>query len=318
MRHRMTALLVLAVIVMSLSACQVPLVQDDSDELDAAEWLITDLDSIPAYNGTAFCVINNNTPYFSESDYTTDSFEFYSELDELGRCGMCWACIGKDLMPTEERGEIGQIKPSGWHTVRYEFIEKKYLYNRCHLIGYQLTGENDNERNLITGTRYFNTEGMLPFENEVAYYIRRTGNHVLYRVVPLYEGKNLLATGVTIEAKSVEDDGRGVQFNVFCYNVQPGVVIDYATGDSKEDLSGFPSRSFSSTSSDSKPESIETEPLVVFSEGSDYVLNTRSKRFHLPTCESVQEMSAKNRKEYQGTREELIEEGYSPCGVCKP
>lgn len=318
MGKRLIVFLILGYMVLSLTACQLPFIQETADEDDNAAWLSLDLDSVPAYNGTAYCVINDNIPYFTRADYTTDSFEFYSELDALGRCGMCWACIGKDLMPTEERGEIGQIKPSGWHTVRYEFIEKKYLYNRCHLIGYQLTGENDNARNLITGTRYFNTEGMLPFENEVAYYIRRTGNHVLYRIVPVYEGKNLLASGVTIEAKSVEDSGAGVQFNVYCYNVQPGVTINYATGESWENPAEVQNRNTSSTYSESSPEPVETEPLAVTSEDADYVLNTRSMRFHLPSCDAVQEMSEKNRQEYQGTREELIEEGYSPCGACKP
>ena len=318
MRKRLTAFILLASIILSLTACQLPFLPKE-DGIDAGTAIPSlDLDEIPAYNGTPYCVINDNTPYFTGSDDTTESFEYYSDLDALGRCGMCLACIGKDLMPTEERGEIGQIKPSGWHTARYEFIEKQFLYNRCHLIGYQLTGENDNARNLITGTRYLNYEGMLPFENEVAYYIRRTRNHVLYRVVPVYRGKDLVASGVTIEAKSVEDDGLGVEFNVFCYNVQPGVAINYATGESRENFSTLPSKSTSSTFSESEPEAVLTGPLVVISEDTDYVLNTRSMRFHLPACESVQEMSPKNRQEYQGTREQLIEEGYSPCGACKP
>ena len=186
------------------------------------------------YNGSPFVEVNGNVPYFESSDVKTESFEIYSELDSLGRCGGAYANIGKDLMPTEERGEIGMIKPSGWHTVKYpEVIEDLFLYNRCHLIGYQLSGENANERNLITGTRYLNVEGMLPFENEVANYVRETENHVLYRVTPVFEGNNLVAEGVLMEAYSVEDEGVGVEFCVFVYNVQPGVEIDYATGESR-------------------------------------------------------------------------------------
>ena len=187
------------------------------------------------YSGSPFVEVNGNVPYFKEKEYTTEPFETYSELDSLGRCGVAYANIGKDLMPTEERGEIGMIKPSGWHTVKYpEVIEDLFLYNRCHLIGYQLSGENANVQNLITGTRYMNVEGMLPFENEVAGYVRATGNHVLYRVTPVFTGDNLVAEGVMMEAYSVEDEGKGVQFCVFVYNVQPGIQINYATGESKE------------------------------------------------------------------------------------
>ncbi len=180
---------------------------------------------------TIYTVLNDNVPSFSEEEITTESFEYYSQLDELGRCGTAFACIGTDLMPTEERGAIGQVRPTGWHTIKFDFIDGNYLYNRCHLIGYQLSGENANERNLITGTRCLNTEGMLPFENLVADYVRETENHVMYRVTPEFEGDNLLASGVTMEAWSVEDAGEGVCFYVFVYNIQPGVTIDYATGD---------------------------------------------------------------------------------------
>ena len=187
-----------------------------------------------AYNESPFVKVNGNVPYFGEEEYTTESFEIYSELDSLGRCGVAYANIGKDLMPVEERGEIGMVKPAGWHTVKYpEVIEDLFLYNRCHLIGYQLSGENANVQNLITGTRYLNVEGMLPFENKVASYVRETGNHVLYRVTPIFEKDNLLAEGVLMEAYSVEDEGKGVAFCVFVYNVQPGIEIDYATGESK-------------------------------------------------------------------------------------
>ena len=193
------------------------------------------LDSIPAYTDAAYVAVNDNTPYFSDEDkQRTDPFETYSELDELGRCGVAYANICTELMPVEERGEIGQIKPSGWQTVKYDCVEGKYLYNRCHLIGFQLTGENANEKNLVTGTRYMNVEGMLPFENQVADYVASTGNHVLYRVTPAFVDTELVARGVEMEAYSVEDQGRGVCFHVYCYNVQPGVEIDYATGENWE------------------------------------------------------------------------------------
>lgn len=193
---------------------------------------IVDISEIPEYSGNIYTEINDNIPYFSEGDITTKSFENYSDLDEFGRCGMAYANVGKDIMPTEERGAIGMIKPSGWHTIKYDFVDGKYLYNRCHLIAFQLAGENANEKNLITGTRYFNTKGMLPFEEQVGDYVRTTGNHVLYRVTPVYHGDNLVASGVLMEAYSVEDRGEGVCFNVFVYNVEPGVVIDYETGES--------------------------------------------------------------------------------------
>jgi len=190
-------------------------------------------DQIPEYSGMPYALINDNEPYFTEDELTATAFEFYSELDELGRCGVTYACVGKEIMPTEERGSIGHIKPTGWQTVKYEIVEGKYLYNRCHLIGYQLTGENANEKNLITGTRELNILGMLPFENMVADYVTETGNHVMYRVTPVFDGNNLLADGVLIEAKSVEDDGDGILFNVFSYNVQYGIEIDYSNGNSR-------------------------------------------------------------------------------------
>lgn len=184
------------------------------------------------YKGAPYSVVDNNVPAFDDSELTTTSYESYAPLDSLGRCGIAVASIGRDIMPTEERGAIGQVKPSGWHTVKYDCVDGKYLYNRCHLIGFQLSGENANEKNLITGTRYLNVEGMLPFENMVADYVKETGNHVAYRVTPIFEGENLVATGVQMEAYSVEDSGEGICFNVFCFNVQPGVVINYADGTS--------------------------------------------------------------------------------------
>lgn len=192
---------------------------------------VISLENIPAYSGEAYVAINNNKPFFTEADYTATSYETYSPLDGLGRCGPAEACVGQDLMPTEERGSISSVKPSGWQVAKYDFVDGKYLYNRCHLIGYQLTAENANRQNLITGTRYLNVTGMLPFENMVADYIHETGNHVLYRVTPMFSGTDLVAEGVLMEAWSVEDSGEGICFNVYCYNVQPGVTIDYATGD---------------------------------------------------------------------------------------
>ncbi len=191
------------------------------------------LSEIPEFSDSPYIEINDNEPFFEEKDFTEESFENYSELDSLGRCGVATACVGLDLMPTQERGSIGMIKPTGWHTVKYDCVSGKYLYNRCHLIGYLLTGENANEKNLITGTRYMNVEGMLPFETMVADYVEETGYHVLYRVTPIFDGENLLANGVEIEAYSVEDNGEGICFNVFVYNAQPQIEIDYATGDSR-------------------------------------------------------------------------------------
>ena len=194
---------------------------------------VENLQNIPEYNGTPYVIINGNEPRFEEKDYTTKSFEKYSELDNLGRCGVAYANIGIETMPTEERESIGQVKPTGWQSVKYDIVDGKYLYNRCHLIGYQLTAENANKKNLITGTRYMNVEGMLPFENQVAEYIQKTENHVLYRVTPIFYGDNLVASGVQIEAKSVEDKGEGICLNVYVYNVQPGITIDYSNGNSE-------------------------------------------------------------------------------------
>ena len=194
-----------------------------------------DFSALPPYSGEPYISVCGGDPDFSEDDITSVSYAYYSELDALGRCGVCIASVGQDIMPTEKRSSIGQVKPTGWHTVKYDFVDGKYLYNRCHLIGFQLTGENANKRNLITGTRYLNVEGMLPFENMVADYVKETGNHVMYRVTPIFVGDELLARGVHIEAESVEDGGDGIMFNVFCYNVQPGVVLDYATGEGTAD-----------------------------------------------------------------------------------
>ena len=251
---------------------------------------------IPAYSGEAFVILENNIPAFQEKDYVTESYEFYEDLDAMNRCTYTMACIGPDLMPTEDRGNIGQVRPTGWVTAKYDFVDGKYLYNRCHLIGFQLTGENANERNLITGTRYMNVDGMLPFENMVADYIKETGNHVLYRVVPIFEGDNLVASGVTMEAWSVEDNGEGICFHVYVYNVQPGVEIDYATG-----------------------ESWLAEPVV--GEGEEimiYVVNTGSGKFHDGSCPQAVSIKSENKESFETTRSQMLAWNFEPAGCCKP
>ena len=248
------------------------------------------------WDGQPYTAVNGNVPGFSEKDLTAASFESYSELDSLGRCGTAFACLGQDLMPRGERGDISGIHPTGWHSVQYDFIDGKNLYNRCHLIGWQLSGEDANRKNLITGTRYMNVEGMLPFENMVADYIKETGCHVLYRVTPVFQGSNLVADGVLMEAMSVEDQGESISFCVFVPNVQPGVSIDYSDGSSRP------------ADSQSSPENEEAV----------YIINTNTRRFHLPSCSSVREMKESNRENFTGSREELIEEGYIPCGKCRP
>ncbi len=256
------------------------------------------LDSVPEWSeGTPWVEINGNRPFFTDEELSSRSTEQYSPLDSLGRCGTAYAVVGTDLMPTEDRGSIGSVKPSGWQSVKYDFVDGRYLYNRCHLIGYQLTAENANEENLITGTRYLNIEGMLPFENMVADFVKETDSHVAYRVTPVFAGDELVARGVLMEGQSVEDGGEGICFCVFAYNVQPGVAIDYATGES--------------TAAENPSGSTGGEVLT-------YVLNTSSMKFHLPDCPSAQGMSENNREEFTGTRSELIDAGYTPCGVCKP
>lgn len=283
----------------------------------------TEYIEVSEYAGKPYVVINDNIPFFTKSNLPTESFEYYSDLDELGRCGIACANVGQDIMPTKEREGIGQVKPSGWQTVKYDNIDGKYLYNRCHLIGYQLSAENANEKNLITGTRYMNMEGMLPFENMVADYVKETGNHVLYRVNPLFEGNDLLAYGVLMEGFSVEDEGDGICFNVFAYNVQPDIVIDYANGDSYLDESMSAADEVSETQGDAKSNtpaaqgSIEqqTDPAPA---GTDYILNTNSKKFHYPDCKSVKQMAEKNKQAYSGNRDDVIAMGYVPCQNCNP
>lgn len=261
---------------------------------------IISLDSIPEYSGLPYITLNNNKPEFTEEEITSKAFEKYSQLDSLGRCGKAVACLGRETMPTEERGEIGMIKPSGWHLKKYDCVDGKYLYNRCHLIGFQLSGENANDKNLITGTRYLNIEGMLPFENEVAEYIEKTNNHVMYRVTPVFQGENLLCKGVKMEAYSVEDNGKGVCFNVFCYNAQPSIKIDYETGESY--LTATTTTQIVSDSQDDKE--------------INFILNIKSKKYHSPTCPSINKMAEKNKKAYTGTKADLINNGYTPCQIC--
>lgn len=339
------------------------------------------LAAVPEYSGAASVTLNNNQPEFTDEEITTASYEQYGALDSYGRCTTAVACIGTDLMPSEERGSIGMIKPTGWNQNKYPGIvdsEPPYLYNRCHLIGYQLTGENANERNLVTGTRYMNVDGMLPYENEVASYIKNTGNHVMYRVTPIFEDSNLLCSGVQMEAYSVEDSGKGISFNVYCYNVQPGVIIDYTDGSNSADPSytgststeatiqqsgtditdnnsatsgtdtangtsaqsnsntalagaaaatiAAESQNSATTGSTTVGTTTSSEAFTVTEEISEsaespacnYVANKNTKKFHYPSCSSVSDMKESNKLYYEGTRDELINQGYEPCKRCNP
>ncbi len=302
--RKLKRLLLIGLIVFSMTgaaACG-PEVSDKGNQEKAEGVTVSgqlEVSDIPEYSGEPYIEINGNEPDFDQDQITDKSFEEYSQLDSLGRCQEAEASIGDDLMPTEERGSIGQIKPSGWHTVKYDNVDGKYLYNRCHLIGYQLTAENANEENLITGTRYMNVEGMLPFENMVADYIKETGNHVMYEVTPVYDGDDLVASGVHMEGYSVEDEGEGISFNIYAYNVQPGIEIDYATGESRE---------AEDSAGDSSNET----------QGGEYVINTNTGKFHRPDCSSVEDIKPENKKEYTGSREELTKQGYEPCGRCRP
>lgn len=298
------------------------------------------IDAIPAYDGKAYVAVNNNEPFFTDSDMTTNAFENYSDLDSLGRCGVAYANICRDIMPTEERGKIGMIKPSGWHTVKYDVIKDRYLYNRCHLIGYQLAGENANPKNLITGTRYLNVEGMLPFENLVADYVNNTGNHVLYRVTPMFSGSNLVANGVLIEAKSVEDNGGGILFNVYCYNVQPGVGINYENGDSWLDgttpqkqsaqtdtpqnegsqssagsgagESGSSGSTTGSASSGSDSSAAENSAADSSNSETMVHITATGKKYHRAGCRTLK------KSDTEVTLDEAKSMGLSPCGICNP
>lgn len=275
------------------------------------------IDDIPAYSGTAYVALNGNVPYFIEDEITTTAFESYAELDPLGRCGVAFACIGKEIMPNDdaERGEIGSVTPSGWeykdvsNNNQYDFVEAKYIYNRCHLIGYQLAGENANKKNLITGTRYLNIEGMLPFENMIADYVKLTGNHVMYRVTPVFEKYNLVASGVILEGYSVEDSGEEISFCVYSYNVQPGVEINYFTGTNR--AVGDINTDLGPTDGDQieGPTDGNTTPDTVV-----YILNTKTKKIHKPTCGNLPQNGEETTKDI----DTLISEGYTKCGTCKP
>ena len=281
----------LVALTLLLSACAVFPSYDLSSEPGG---LIT-VDTVPPFSGEPYVELNNNVPNFTDEELSESPYEYFSPLDYLGRCGEVRAMLSPVLMPTEERGEIGQVKPSGWHTVKYDCVDGKYLYNRCHLIGFQLSGENANKRNLITGTRYMNVDGMLPFENMVADYIKETGGRVLYRVTPIFDGENLLARGVQIEAQSVENST--ISFNVYVYNSQPDIEIDYKTGES---------RLVSSSSND------DATSMVT------YILNTSSKKYHLPECSGAKNISEKNKESFSGSKQELENKGYSACKQCKP
>ena len=299
----LSVLLILTLLISSLASCSLVSTNTSSP---------VSLDDIPEFDGKTPYVTINGKPSFTEEELVTKSYEKYSELDSLGRCGAAIACVGKDIMPTEERGSIGSVKPSGWQTVKYDIVDGKYLYNRCHLIGYQLTGENANRQNLITGTRYMNVDGMLPFENMIADYVKETNNHVMYRVTPIYEGSNLVASGVLLEAKSVEDDGEGIEFCVYVYNSQPGIVIDYRNGDSKlDDGTKFPQ-----DPPKQEPEQIpDQEP----ENKNTYIINKSTKKVHKEDCRYATDIKEENKEIYVGTLDDILSDGdFSPCGTCKP
>ena len=281
---------------------------NNNDDASPYKDPICDLLGLPYYSGNPWVAVNGNKPAFTSEEITTKAYEFFSELDNLGRCGYVMSCVGKELMPTESRGDIGHIKPTGWVQKQYDgnLVSGGSLYNRCHLIGFQLTGENDNKKNLITGTRYMNWDGMVEFENMIADYVKETGNHVMYRVTPMFYENELVARGVHMEAYSVEDNGEGISFNVYAYNIQPGIVIDYATGNNwlAEDAEN---NGTGEESTDAPDDTTEVK----------YILNTSSKKVHIPTCGSVSTMADKNKQEYNGTLEDILAKGYQKCGACK-
>lgn len=334
MRKKLRSLLIATALVFSFTGCSSSRVVNNQQvvenrqETNIEEYTKSEqsntisLENIPEYNGLPYIELNGNIPEFTdEGKQNTTSFENYSELDSLGRCGVAFANVGKDIMSTEKRGKIGMIKPSGWHTVKYpEVIKDKYLWNRCHLIAFMLAGENANQKNLITGTRYLNIDGMLPFENQVADYVKETNNHVLYRVTPIFKDDELVARGVHMEAYSVEDNGSGVCFNVYVYNIQPGIIIDYATGNSSLDTTYEIDQEENRGNIENKEE-VKTEERteeIQNSNESTYILNDNTKKFHKPNCSSVKRMNEENKKEWIGEREKLIEQGYEPCGNCNP
>ncbi len=313
---------------------------------DAGEAVPFKLEDVPAYDGSPSVEVNGNVPFFTDEDRARGAFESYAPLDSLGRCGSAFALIGPETMPKTTRGGIGMVRPSGWQISRYSWVDGEYLFNRCHLIGFLLTGQDANERNLITGTRSMNVNGMLPYEERVASYVRYTGNHVLYRVTPLFEGRNLVASGVLMEAESLEDAGARIRFCVWCYNVEPGVRIDYATGRNWADGtiggsagSGGLNEAVASSGQDALAEAHPGEKTddpeaaqsagelvaetpaasaVVIDPDATYVLNTGSMKFHRPDCPSVQDMSPSHRQMFYGTAQDAEKLGYKPCGWCRP
>ena len=324
-----------------------------SDDARSAQATIAD---IPAYTGALCININHGEPGFTAQDETRGTFMRFSDLDFEGRCGTAFARIGPDTVSNEKRGDISQVHPSGWVQRKYSFVDDGMLYNRSHLIAHQLCGENANEKNLITGTRTFNAVGMLYYEELVGDYVRSTGNHVLYRVTPLFAANDLVARGVQMEAKSVEDNGEAVQFNVFVYNVEPGVAIDYVTGESWESSetpqvtskgsatittaaaaradkaagsangskadggsgSGSGAGSSGSNAGDGGGAGSNSAGNQSTSEQQDYILNVKNKKFHKPDCSAASDISSANKQDFTGTRDQLIARGYSPCGICKP
>lgn len=305
---KITGLLLAAMLAVTTVSCgNLPEIRENT----GASAQYDTVQEVPDYSGEPYVEINNNQPDFTEEELTTVAYEEYSALDTLGRCGEAEACIGEELMPDEEREDISDVTPTGWKNEKYDNVDGGYLYNRCHLIGYQLSGENANEENLITGTRYMNTEGMLPFENMVAEYVHETENHVMYRVTPVFEGADLVASGVQMEAESVEDGGEGISFNVYVYNVQPDITINYTTGDNWESAEG-------DTGSISEASDETVQGSYRQDEEQSYVINENTKKFHNPDCSSVEDIKEKNKREFTGTRDELINEGYDPCGICKP
>lgn len=269
--------------------------------------------SIPSYSGQPSQAVNNNVPYFSEASKTTEKFEVYGELDDKGRVTGCFANVCKELMPTTKRESVTSVYPTGWVQKQYKGIDSGWLYNRCHLIGYQLTAQNANPRNLLTGTAYFNTSGMLPYEDKVANYVKATGNHVLYRATPWFEGNELLCRGLQIEAYSVEDAGKGISFNVFVFNVQPGVSINYATGESWQDTPA-PTK----TEDTPKAETTSKPSPAAPEKSQSFILNTNTKKAHLPGCSAIKTMKESNKQSFSGTPQQLIDKGYSPCKKCHP
>lgn len=330
------ALLVILAI-LSFAGCDAPL-QDDAparkgasaSEGIASSAYLAALDDIAGFDEVPYTEVNEGAPFFTDEDVARSPFEDYASLDELGRCVQAFALVGPETMPYAERGNISEVHPTGWHSDRYTFVDGGALYNRCHLIAHSLAGEDANRENLITGTRFMNTEGMQPFEDEVLSYIRRTGNHVLYRVTPHFIGDELVARGVLMEALSLEDEGRGIEFCVYCYNVQPGVGIDYATGDNwldeaqaaedaaHYDMGDRTSSSASPWSGGHHSESTGHHAEHAGSDQCDYILNTNTMRFHYPNCASAASASDRNKRSFSGTREEVLDLGYEPCGECHP